>query len=77
MNEALKGLRERAGLTQGELANRLGMATQQYQQIESGARNPRMMSTVKIARVLAEALGVKPSGVLAELTQVDNKEAVA
>jgi transcriptional regulator with XRE-family HTH domain len=77
MDTPFKRLREEAGLTQGEISAELGMATQYFQQIESGKRNPRTDTTVRIARVLAEKLGRTPGDVLAELAQVDSKENAA
>jgi transcriptional regulator with XRE-family HTH domain len=74
MDTAYKKLREKANLTQGELANALGMATQYWQQIEAGKRNPRTDTTKKIAQILAKKLKRKPSSVLAELTQIDEEQ---
>ena len=77
MGTTIKRLREAAGLTQQDMSTQLGMATQYYQQIEAGKRNPRTETTVKIARFLAAKLGRKPSAVLAELTAVNEQPVTA
>jgi transcriptional regulator with XRE-family HTH domain len=74
METPYKRLREEAGLTQGELSALLGMATQQYQLYESGRRQGQTKTTVRIARALAEKLNRPAGEVLAELTQVDEKD---
>jgi transcriptional regulator with XRE-family HTH domain len=52
--QRLRELRERAGLTQGQLAERAGMHRQGIAKLELGEREP-LWSTVQ---ALAEALGV-------------------
>jgi len=58
--ETLKSLRISAGLSQGALAERCGLATSAISMIESGAREP-MLST---AEMISEALGVSVSEML-------------
>jgi transcriptional regulator with XRE-family HTH domain len=58
----LKALRAKAGLTQQELADRMGMAAQNINRFERGGRTPSWETVIKFA----EALGVQPNDFLPE-----------
>jgi transcriptional regulator with XRE-family HTH domain len=49
LSSRLKTLRERSGLTQGELSKKLGMARTTYSGYENGFRNPDPETLKKIA----------------------------
>jgi transcriptional regulator with XRE-family HTH domain len=53
----IRDLRERAVLSQGELAVKVGISQNALSQIETGRSQPRM-STI---RKVAEALGIEPA----------------
>ena len=59
----LRRLRQRAGLTQEEFAERAGMSYKYYQQIESGRKSDLRLSTLER---LARAHGMKLSSLLRE-----------
>ena len=44
--------RQAAGITQAELAERIGVSTSQLQNWECGLRKPKLAALVKIARAL-------------------------
>jgi transcriptional regulator with XRE-family HTH domain len=67
IKDKLKELRERAGLTQQELAFGSGLSTSIISQIEQGSTGNPRMSTVK---ALARALGVSADELI-ELDQPD------
>ena len=50
--EKLKLMRKKAGLTQKEVADKLGITYQSYGQYERGLRNPKYTSIEKIASAL-------------------------
>lgn len=52
----LKAARKRAGMTQSELAARVGCSYQMVQRYETGERNPKLETVARFA----EALGVDP-----------------
>jgi transcriptional regulator with XRE-family HTH domain len=58
--QALRRLREEAGLTQRELAGQARIATGYLLQIEVGRRDP----SLAVLKCLAAALGVKPGALL-------------
>lgn len=60
MNGVLREKRIMAGLTQKQVADRAGIALQQYQKFESGERNI-MNSSFQIACRVIEALGMNIS----------------
>jgi transcriptional regulator with XRE-family HTH domain len=65
-HENLKRHRKKAGLTQAEVAQRLGFSPGRYCQIEGGAGSP----TLDLIYRLAKALGVS-AGVLVDDTRPD------
>lgn len=54
MRVALREARLRAGLTQAELARRVGLSRSAYTNIEKGRKYPSLVSALRIARVLSE-----------------------
>ncbi len=50
--DVLKRVREQKGLTQGELADKVGVCRVTITRIETGARNPSMPLLQKIANAL-------------------------
>ena len=54
LNEKIKNARKAAGLTQYQIAEKLGIFASQYQMYEYGTRRPRLNMLIKIA----EACGV-------------------
>lgn len=56
----LKEAREKAGLSQTDLADRTGLSVRSIQNWEQGHRTPR----VQVVLTLAEAVGVKPEQLL-------------
>lgn len=61
-NENLKAVRERKGLSQKDIAERIGVAKSTYSLYESGNREPNVQNIKKIADVLSvsadELLGI-------------------
>lgn len=55
-SENLRKIREEKGLTQREVAERLGVSVQNYSRYETGARNPRLSAKRKIAAALGVPL---------------------
>ena len=63
LNQALRAARERAKLTQQELANKVGVTDAYINQLETGAKgNP----SLDILRRLAAALGIPVAALLGE-----------
>ncbi len=64
-NERLRFLRESSGMTQIELANKIGVAATTYRNYENTSREPNYDTLVKIASVLGVStdylLGVQSS----------------
>lgn len=56
LGERLKKLRQEKGMSQGDIARKLGVHRSYISGIERGVRNP----TVKNVERIAEALGVSP-----------------
>ena len=52
----LKQIRSRAGLTQGELASRAGISRQAYSTLESGNANPSTEVSLRLAQALNERI---------------------
>lgn len=73
----IKAARKAAGMTQAELANRLGIPYQSIGQWENDLRNPKFETLQKIASALgisvAELLG-KEKGSLAHFFETGDKE---
>ena len=61
--EAVKRLRDQLGVTQAELADRLGTRQQTVSEWETGASAPRRMSQ-RLLRMVAEEAGVYDPGTL-------------
>ena len=59
--EAVRHLRDRLGVTQAELADRLGTRQQTVSEWETGASTPRRMSQ-RLLRMVAEDAGVYDPG---------------
>lgn len=60
VNETIKFLRMSKGMTQGELANAIGVSTNSIASIEAGRSKPSPKNLI----ALAEALGVKSNDLL-------------
>lgn len=56
VGERIKQARKKAGLTQQELANALGVKYQMIGQYENGKRNPKLQTILKIAQALEVGL---------------------
>lgn len=60
----LKFLRERIGMTQADLANKLGVSQSYYNRFEKGTSEPNLETLVKLPSILHESieflLGLKP-----------------
>lgn len=67
--QALRRLREEAGMTQFELAKEAGLSLTGVNYIEAGRRRPQLETTRKLAKALAKRLGRDWREVLAELAQ--------
>lgn len=52
--EWLKNLRLKHGLTQAELGDRVGMSQQQIAMYETGVRNPKKTTIIRIAEIIGE-----------------------
>ena len=52
VGERIKAARKKAGMTQKELADKLGIPYQGISQYERGIRNPKIDTLVKIADIL-------------------------
>ncbi|QGP92210.1 helix-turn-helix protein [Neomoorella glycerini] len=52
MRTALRRVRLQAGLTQSELARRVGLTRASYTNIEKGRKNPSVGTALRIARAL-------------------------
>ena len=52
----LKQIRSRVGLTQGELASRAGISRQAYSTLESGNANPSTEVSLRLAQALNERI---------------------
>lgn len=59
--ENVRRLRMQRGVTQAEMANRLGVTQATYSRLESGVRTPDL----PVLGNIAEALGVDPSDLIA------------
>lgn len=75
MDTPLRRLRKQTGLSGAAFAAELRIATQHLHALESGETGMQLKTAVKLSRGLAHHLGVKPSKVLAELTQIDKRTA--
>ena len=56
MNDAMKAARLAKGLSQGELAQRVGVSRQTVNMIENGGYNPTIELCVRICRTLGVTL---------------------
>ena len=52
IGENIKNLRKKAGITQQELADRIGIPFQSISQWECGKRNPKYITVIRIAEAL-------------------------
>jgi transcriptional regulator with XRE-family HTH domain len=68
--EALKLARERAGLTQRQLAKRMKVDQARISQLESGRLNP----TWSTLRALSAALSIELSELAAEAEEIERRE---
>lgn len=70
IGEKIKHLRTEKGITQKELANRLGTSQQNLAQYENGKRNPKL----ETVRKMADALGVYISDLIVDWNQYSPSE---
>jgi transcriptional regulator with XRE-family HTH domain len=63
----VRELRQKRGLTQNDLAQRLGVPQSRISEIESGTRMPNLVTMLR----LAAALDCKPSALLAPFDKLD------
>ena len=56
--EKIKGARELAGLTQAQLAEKVGTTPQNISQYERGIRKPKYETLLKISNAIAETLNI-------------------
>jgi putative transcriptional regulator len=56
MNTRIKELRARDGLTQADLAKKVGVRRETISFVENGEYNPSLLLAVRIARVFGEAI---------------------
>ncbi|MBW6395806.1 helix-turn-helix domain-containing protein [Thermus sp. SYSU G05001] len=71
IGKRVRELRERAGLSQHELAKRAGLTQGMIWQIEEGRKRPSVASLLAIAR----ALNVSPSELLPVVNTKENPDA--
>ena len=62
ISDKLKDARKNAGLTQAQLAEKLGITAQSYSQYETGKRHPKLITIEKIAAALKVPLNVLLDG---------------
>lgn len=76
IGESIKAARKKAGLTQKQLAERLGASFTLVSQYERGTRNPKPETLSRIATALGTTLeaiyGSQESGIISELPEVYN-----
>ena len=62
ISDKLKDARKKAGLTQAQLSEKLGITAQSYSQYETGKRHPKLITIEKIAAALKVPLNVLLDG---------------
>ena len=67
LGDHVRELRQKRGLTQNDLAQRLGVPQSRISEIESGTRMPNLVTMLR----LAAALDCKPSALLAPFDKLD------
>lgn len=70
MREYLKTLREDKGMTMQDVADKIGISRQYYQQIEAGERQKKMDITLVIA--LANLFGISAEQIIANEESICN-----
>jgi transcriptional regulator with XRE-family HTH domain len=67
LGDHVRELRQKRGLTQADLAARLGVPQSRISEIESGSRVPNLVTMLR----LAAALDCKPTALLAPFDKLD------
>ena len=67
LGDRVRELRQKRGLTQADLAGRLGVPQSRISEIESGTRVPSLVTMLR----LAAALDCKPTALLAPFDKLD------
>lgn len=67
LGDHVRDLRQKRGLTQNDLAQRLGVPQSRISEIESGTRVPNLVTMLR----LAAALECKPTALLAPFDKLD------
>ena len=67
LGDHVRDLRQKGGLTQADLALRMGLPQSRISEIESGTRVPNLVTLLR----LAAALECKPSALLAPFDRLD------
>lgn len=74
----LKQCREKSGLTQKEMANKIGVSDVSYQYYELGIRNPKIKTIRRIELVLGSSIALTPEeniSILLNSIVLDTREA--
>ena len=66
MREALRERRRAMGLSQADVARRIGVVTNYYSQIETGVRIPSLPVAMRLARLMGEDIAVLFADVASE-----------
>ena len=73
-SERLKDLRKQAGLTQVEVAEKLGISQPAYASWECGSKKPTQENLVKIAQILNVSVDYLVSNLKEKTDELDNIE---
>lgn len=73
-SERLKDLRKQSGLTQVDVAGRLGISQQAYASWERGAKKPTQDNLVKIAQILNVSVDYLVGNLEEQSDELDNIE---
>ncbi len=74
ISESIRNARKKAGLTQKELGERLGVSAAMIAQYENGQRNPKNETIQKIATALDVPVSSLTNGIVTQVELVDPNE---